>query len=258
MISLKSPREIELMKQSGCIVADTLAVLESLVKPGVTTGFLNQEAEKFIRGRGGIPSFKGYRGFPAAICASVNEEIVHGIPGARKLCEGDILSVDIGVLYQGYHGDAARTFPVGKVSAASQKLLRVCEECLERGIQAALPGNRVSDIARAIQTHAEKNGYSVVRDYTGHGIGTEIHEDPQVPNYVDEIWTPFDLTLKPGCCIAIEPMLNLGTYLTKTVRRQGWDVVITRDRKWSAHFEHSVAVLDTGCVVLTKPGKNPE
>jgi methionyl aminopeptidase len=256
MISRKSPREIEIMQQAGSIVAETFELLSSLIEPGVTTGFLDQEAEKLIRSRNAIPSFKGYRGFPAAICASINEEIVHGIPGKRKLAEGDILSVDIGVLYQGYNGDAAKTFPVGKISKAMQKLLRTCEECLDKGIRAAIPGNKVSDIARAVQTHAEKNGYSVVREYTGHGIGTDLHEDPQIPNYVDSLWLPFDMTLKSGYCLAIEPMLNLGTYLTKTVRRQGWDVVITCDKKWSAHFEHTIAILEEGSVILTLPAKN--
>lgn len=251
MISLKSPREIRLMQQAGQIVADTFLLLKSLIAPGVTTEFLDREAEKFIRSKSAIPAFKGYRGFPSSICTSINEEIVHGIPSTRKLVQGDILSVDIGVLYQGYNGDAAKTFPVGKVSKAAEKLLKVCEECLDLGVKAATVGNKISNISQAIQQHAQHFGYEVVRDYTGHGIGTSIHEDPQIPNYIDANWLPFDLTLKSGYCLAIEPMLNLGTYRTKTVRRQGWDVVVTQDKKWSAHFEHSIAVLDTGPLILT-------
>lgn len=241
------------MQDAGSIAAEVLLLIESLIAPGVTTEKLDWEAEQFVRSKGAFPAFKGYRGFPASICASINEEIVHGIPSKRKLAEGDILSVDIGVRYQGYHGDAAKTFPVGKVSKAVENLLKVCQECLDLGIQAAQPGNKVSHIARSIQEHAEAAGYGVVRDYTGHGIGTAIHEDPQVPNYVDPGWLTFDLTLKSGYCLAIEPMVNLGTFLTRTVRRQGWDVVVTRDRKWSAHFEHSIVILEGGPCILTLP-----
>lgn len=253
MVSRKSAREIKILRQAGRITAKTLLLIESLLQPGVTTKFLDQEAEKYIRAQGAIPAFKGYRGFPGSICVSLNEEVVHGVPSARKLCEGDILSVDIGVQYEGYVGDAAKTFPIGKISKAAQKLLQVCERALFLGIEDAKPGNRISDIARAIQTYVEGQGYSVVRDYTGHGIGTEMHEEPQVPNYVDESWLEYDMVLKPGHCIAIEPMVNIGTYQTKTVRRQGWDVVLTKDNKWSAHFEHSVALTDHGCIILTLP-----
>ncbi|NUM34071.1 MAG: type I methionyl aminopeptidase [Candidatus Brocadiae bacterium] len=258
MLSLKSPREIKLMRQAGRITAKTLLLVQSLIQPGVTTKFLEEEAEKYIRSQKAIPAFKGYRGFPACICASINEEIVHGIPSKRKLCEGDIISVDIGVRYEGYIGDSAKTFAVGKVSKAAQNLLNVCEESLRLGIQAAKPGSRVSDIARAIQTYVEKNGYSVVRDYTGHGIGTEMHEDPQVPNYVGKDWLDFDMVLKSGHCIAIEPMVNMGTYRTKTIRREGWDVVLTKDNKWSAHFEHSVALSENGPIILTSPEDDNE
>ena len=167
--------------------------------------------------------------------------------------EGDILSVDIGVRYQDYVGDAAKTFAIGKISKAAESLLRVCQECLQLGIEAAQVGNKVSDISRSVQTHAESNHYSVVREYTGHGVGLEMHEEPQVPNYIDSFWLKYDMTLKPGHCIAIEPMLNMGTYRTRTVRRQGWDVVLTRDNKWSAHFEHTIAVAPEGPVVLTLP-----
>lgn len=252
MLSRKSPREIKLMQEAGQIVAKTLALLEGLLSPGVTTKFLDIEAEKFMLSLGAIPAFKGYRGFPASICVSINEEIVHGVPSDRKICEGDIVSIDIGAYWQGYIGDAAKTFPIGKVSKAAQNLLKVCRECLDLGIQAAQANNKVSDISCAIQKHAESHGYSVVRDYTGHGIGTEMHEDPQIPNYVDKSWAAFDLILKPGYCIAIEPMVNMGSYHTKTVRRQGWDVVVTKDKKWSAHFEHSIVILESGPIILTQ------
>jgi methionyl aminopeptidase len=252
MLSCKSIREIKLMQEAGQIVAKTLHFLGDILAPGVTTRFLDEQAEKFILAQGATPAFKGYRGFPAAICASINEEVVHGLPSTRALREGDIFKIDIGVRWQGYIGDAAKTYPIGKISKAAQNLLKACEECLDLGIQAAKPGNKVSDISRAIQRHAEQNGYSVVREYTGHGVGTAIHEDPQVPNFVDKNWQSFDLILKPGYCLAIEPMVNIGTYHTKTVRRQGWDVVITRDRKLSAHFEHSIAILENGPIILTQ------
>jgi methionyl aminopeptidase len=249
----KSAREIEIMKKAGKIVAQTLLLIESMIQPGISTDVLDQEAENFMRKNGAEPLFKGYRGFPASICASVNEEIVHGIPNNRKLNEGDIVSIDIGVRYQGYVGDSAKTFPVGKVSPEAGKLLQICKECLDRAIEAARPGNKISDIARAVQEHAEAHGYGIVRDYTGHGIGTDMHEEPQIPNYIDPSWLPYDATLKSGYCIAIEPMLNMGTHKTKTVRRQGWDIVLTKDNKWSAHFEHSVAILEKGPLILTLP-----
>lgn len=251
MVSCKSLREIKLMQQAGQIVAKTLLLLESMLEPGITTRILDVEAEKFMRAQGAIPAFKGYRGFPASICASINEEIVHGLPGERKLVSGDILSIDIGAFYQGYIGDSAKTFPIGKVSKAAQNLMKCCQECLELGIQAARAGNKLSDIARAVQNHAEAQGYSVVRDYTGHGIGMQMHEDPQVPNYVDKNWLAYDLVLKPGYCLALEPMVNLGSYHTKTIRRKGWDVVVTRDKQWSAHFEHSIAILENSTLILT-------
>jgi methionyl aminopeptidase len=252
MVSRKSLREIKLMQEAGQIVAKTLHFLEPMIVPGTTTQFLDEQAEKFLHSCGASPAFKGYRGFPASICASLNEEVVHGVPSKRKLCEGDIFKVDIGVSWQGYVGDAAKTFAVGQISKAAQNLMKVCEECLALGIQAAKVGNKISDIARAIQTYAEKNSYNVVRDYSGHGVGTEIHEDPQVPNYVEESWLSCDLILKPGYCLAIEPMVNMGSFHTKTVRRQGWDVVVTKDKRWSAHFEHSIAILEDGPIILTQ------
>lgn len=251
MITRKSLREIRLLQQAGQIVAKTFRLLEQMVAPGVKTKLLDDEAEKFIRSQGAIPIFKGYRGFPASICASVNEEIVHGIPNNRQLVSGDIISIDIGVRYQGYVGDAAKTFPVGDISPEATALLKVCEECLHFGIESSKAGNKISDIGKAVQSHAEKHGYSVVRDYTGHGIGTDMHEDPQVPNFVDKNWPALDCAIKPGYCLAIEPMINMGTYLTKTVRRQNWDVVVTRDKKLSAHFEHSIAVLENKVIILT-------
>lgn len=252
MLSRKSIREIKLMQEAGQIVAKTLRFLQGMLAPGITTAYLDEQAEKFILAQGATPAFKGYRGFPASICASINEEIVHGLPSTKTLREGDIFKIDIGVRWQGYIGDAAHTYPIGKISKAAQNLLKTCEECLHLGIQAAQPDKKVSDISRAVQQHAEKNGYSVVREYTGHGVGTSIHEDPQVPNFVDKNWQSFDLLLKPGYCLAIEPMVNIGTYHTKTIRRQGWDVVVTRDRKLSAHFEHSIAILENGPIILTQ------
>ncbi len=253
MITQKSMREVAIMRQAGRIVAKTLDLMQSLIRPGVPTSLLDAEAEKFIRSFGATPEFKGYRGFPATICVSINEEVVHGIPSSRQLKEGDIVSIDIGVRYQGYIGDAAKTFPVGHISKAAQNLLQVCQTALQLGIAQAKTGNRISDIARAIQTYVEAHGYNVVRDYTGHGIGAEMHEDPQIPNYVDKSWLHDDVVLKPGYCIAIEPMVNIGTWQTKTVRRQGWDVVLTKDLKWSAHFEHSIAVLENDSMILTLP-----
>ncbi|WP_372368556.1 type I methionyl aminopeptidase [Candidatus Uabimicrobium sp. HlEnr_7] len=253
MITIKSKREIEIMKKSGRLVAETHALIKSLIEPGIAMEILDQEAENFIRKNDGVPLFKGYRGFPSTICASLNEEIVHGIPDKRKLKEGDILSVDIGVKYRGYVGDSAWTYPVGQISKEAQQLLKICEESLYCGIEAAIPGNKVSVISAAVQKHAEKYGYGIVREYTGHGIGTELHEDPQIPNYVDDSWRSHDDTrLKKGFCIAIEPMLNIGTHKTKVKRRKGWEVVLTKDNSLSAHFEHSVAILEDGPFILTK------
>lgn len=253
MVNQKSMREIKILRDAGRIAAQTLALVGSLIQPGLRTLVLDQEAEKFIRSKQATPEFKGYRGFPATICISINEEVVHGIPSSRQIREGDIVSVDVGVRYQGYIGDCAQTFPVGKISKSAENLINVCKTALQLGIAQAKPGNKLSDIARAVQNYTEINGYNVVRDYTGHGIGQELHEDPQVPNYVDDSWLANDIVLKTGYCIAIEPMVNIGTYLVKTVRRQGWDVVLTKDAKWSAHFEHSIAILEQGPKILTLP-----
>jgi methionyl aminopeptidase len=251
MIPRKSTREIELMRKAGRIVANAHALLESLIKPGVSLEYLDKQAEDYIRSQNAVPVFKGYGGFPASICASVNEEIVHGIPDKRKLKEGDILSVDIGVQYQHYIGDCANTYKVGEVSAEAEKLLQVCRECLFRAIEVALVGNKISDIARAVQEHADNHGYGIVRDYTGHGVGTSLHEEPQIPNYVDKSWLMHDRVLKPGYCLAIEPMLNIGTYKTKTVKKKNWDVVLSKDNSLSAHFEHTIAITKDGPDILT-------
>ncbi len=247
MIILKSDREIGYLRDAGQIVAETFVEIKKAVKPGVTTLELDQIAEKYIKSRGAIPAFKGYHGFPGNICASVNEEVVHGIPGLRKLKSGDNVSIDIGAVINGYNGDAAITVPVGEVDAEMEQLLKVTEESLHKGIEQAIAGNRLSDISHAVQSHAEKYGYGVVRDYVGHGIGRNMHEDPQIPNYGSPGHGP---RLKSGMTLAIEPMINLGTYEVKALD-DGWTVV-TLDKKPSAHFEHSIAVTDNGPEILTK------
>jgi methionyl aminopeptidase len=247
MITQRSAREIECMRRAGAIVAETLAIIERMAKPGVTLGELDSAAEAHIRSRKGIPLFKGYHGFPGTICASVNEEVVHGIPGSRLLEEGDILSVDCGARLDGYCGDAAVTLGIGTVSDEAQSLLDVTRTALERGIAAIKAGCCVSDISRAVQLYAETMGCSVVRKYTGHGIGREMHEEPQVPNFVSRM-VP-DPVLKAGSVVAIEPMVNQGRAEVE-VLENGWTVV-TKDRKLSAHFEHTVAVTEDGSDILT-------
>ncbi|MDN5344421.1 MAG: methionyl aminopeptidase [Clostridia bacterium] len=246
MIILKSRREIDLMREAGRIVARTLAKLQEHIAPGLTTAELDRIAEDFIRAQDAVPAFKGYRGFPASICASVNEEVVHGIPGLKQLAEGDIISIDIGAVKNGYVGDAARTFPVGAIDAEKQHLLQVTEEALFAGIEKAVIGNRLTDISHAIQSYVEKNGLAVVRDYVGHGVGRAMHEDPQVPNFGLPGYGP---RLRQGMVLAIEPMVNAGTFEVYTLANH-WTVV-TRDRKPSAHFEHTVAVTDNGPEILT-------
>ena len=248
---VKEAWEIDVMRQAGQIVGRGLKLLEERVRPGVSTADLDAAFEKHVRASGAVPTFKGYRGFPASICASVNEEVVHGIPSpARVLKEGDIISIDAGATYKGYVGDAAVTVGVGKIAAKAQRLIDVTREALEAAIRAVGPGARLSQIAAAVQNHAEKNGYSVVRDYVGHGIGTKMHEEPQVPNYVIHPLDSFEYVLKPGICIAIEPMVNEGTHRVRTLD-DDWTVVTT-DRKLSAHFEHTVAVTKDGREVLTR------
>ena len=221
MIVLKSQQEIAYMREAGRIVAETLELIRQAVKPDVTTQELDRIADEYIRERGAIPAFKGYNGFPGSICASVNEEVVHGIPGPRKLKNGDIISVDIGTLINGFYGDAAMTFPVGEVAPEVAQLLKVTEESLYKGIAQAVADQRLYDISHAVQIHAEEFGYGVVRDYVGHGIGRKMHEDPQIPNYGAPGRGP---RLKPGMTLAIEPMINMGTYEVKTLR-DNWTVI---------------------------------
>lgn len=252
MIILKTRDDIARMRAAGQMVAQVLSLLESQVKPGVTTGSLNALAEEECSKRGAIPVFKNYpnprrgRPFPGAICASVNEEVVHGIPGKRILKEGDIISIDFGVLLEGFAGDSAITVPVGDVDTQVARLLQVTEESLMKGIQQALPGHRLGKVSSAIQDWAEKNGFSVVREYVGHGIGRDMHEDPPVPNYGRADRGP---VLKEGITLAIEPMLNMGTHKVFT-KIDDWTVV-TQDGKYSAHFEHTVAVTNHGPEILT-------
>lgn len=247
-IIIKTPEEIALMREAGRIVASTLALLKTHIKPGVTTAELDAIAYDYCVKRGAIPSFKGYNGFPASICASINEEVVHGIPSPkRKLREGDIISIDFGVIYQGLQGDAAITVGVGTISALAAKLIKVTEEALYRGIQQARPKKHLGDISWAIQSYVEAQGFSVVRQYVGHGIGRSMHEDPQIPNFGPPGRGP---VLRPGMVLALEPMVNAGTYRTR-VKEDKWTVV-TEDGSLSAHFEHTVAVTTSAPEILTK------
>jgi len=248
MIYLKSPQEIEKIRKSSRLVARALKYLKAFIREGITTEELDRLAEEYIKRHGGIPAFKGYRGYPRSLCVSVNEEVVHGIPGKRRLKEGDIVSLDLGVLMDGYYGDAAITVPVGKVSELAKKLIKVTEEALYRGIEMARPGNRLSDISHAIQTHVEKAGFSVVREFVGHGIGKQLHEEPQVPNFGPPNRGP---RLEPGMVLAIEPMVNTGTWEVR-ILPNGWTVV-TADGGLSAHFEHTVAITDNGPEILSLP-----
>lgn len=246
MIVCKSPAEIEKMRVSNGLVAEVLAHLATLVVPGVTTLELDAAAEKMVRDAGAEPAFKGYRGFPATLCVSVNEEVVHGIPSRRKLNDGDIISIDMGVKLNGYYGDSAVTLPVGTITPEAAKLLAVTEESLERGIQQARVGGRVSDIGHAIQQHVEAHGFSVVRQFVGHGIGASLHEEPQIANYGEPGRGP---RLAEGMTLAIEPMVNMGREAVK-VLGDGWTAV-TKDGSLSAHFEHTIAVTKDGPLVLT-------
>lgn len=247
MIVCKTQRELEIMREAGRIVALTHQELQKFIQPGITTKELDSIAEKFIRGYDAIPSFKGYNGFRGSICASVNEELVHGIPGDRVLREGDIISIDIGAKYNGYHGDSAWTYAVGNISDETRRLLEVTEESLFRGLKEAKPGDRLSNISHAIQTYVEEHQFSVVREYVGHGVGQELHEDPQIPHYGPPNKGP---RLKPGMVLAIEPMVNAGTRYVKTLA-DNWTVV-TVDGKMCAHFEHTIAITETGYEILTK------
>ncbi len=246
MIIIKSAKEIDLMRRAGRIVAQVLHNIGKAIRPGITTVQLDNLARRFIKSQQAEAAFLGYHGFPACICTSVNEEVVHGIPSLRRLAEGDIISIDVGASYKGYFGDGACTFPVGKVSPLAQKLIDVTRSSLSRGIKKAIPGNRLYDISNAIQTFVEKQGFSVVRNYVGHGIGSAMHEEPQVPNFGSPGKGPL---LEEGMVLAIEPMVNTGTWEVKTLKDQ-WTVV-TRDKSLSAHFEHTVAILRDGPEILT-------
>lgn len=246
-IMVKSPDEIKIMWDANQIVAEVLVMLQKIAEPGISTYDLDCQAEELCRKRNAVPAFKGYRGFPGSLCVSVNEEVVHGIPSRkRKLKKGDILSVDFGTLYNGYYGDSAITIAVGRIDNTKSKLLKVTQESLERAIDKVVIGNRVSDISAAVEQYVESNGFSVVRQFVGHGIGTSLHEGPEIPNFVQEDASP---RLIEGMVLAIEPMVNAGTHKVK-VLRDGW-TVITGDRKPSAHFEHSVAVTADGPQVLS-------
>ena len=248
-IKIKTNEEIELMRASSKVLVSTLRLLESIIEPGVKTEDLDKTAEEFIRSHDSVPSFKGYRGFPASICTSVNSEVVHGIPGRRVLNEGDIVSIDVGVLKGGYHSDAAATFAVGAVSEDAENLLATTRAALVAGIAEAKEGNTIADISAAIQGTVESEGLAVVRDLVGHGIGRDMHESPQVPNFVSPGRTP-DLVC--GMTLAIEPMVNTGDYPVE-VLEDGWTVVAS-DGSLSAHFEHTVAVREDGGEILTSEG----
>ncbi|MDH3602117.1 MAG: type I methionyl aminopeptidase [Candidatus Tectomicrobia bacterium] len=249
MITYRSRQEIDKLRKSSALVAKTVQYLEPMVEPGVTTADLDQAAEAFIRQHGGIPAFKGYRGFPATLCTSINAEVVHGIPSKkRKLRSGDIIGVDCGAIVDGYYGDHAVTFAVGEISSQEQELLQATREALEEGIVQAKIGNRLSDISHAIQKYAEDRDYSVVTAFVGHGIGTELHEEPQVPNFGPPGRGP---RLREGMVLALEPMLNIGTADVQ-ILSDNWTVV-TVDGKLSAHFEHTVAVAEHGGIVLSQP-----
>jgi len=247
MIILKSPEEIEKLTKSCQIVAETFEYLRNKIKPGITTKEIELLAETYIRERDAIPAFKGYRGFPGSICASVNEEVIHGIPSDRILLQGDIIGIDLGVYKDGFYGDAAHTFPVGQIKSDREKLLRITEEALYKGIEQAREGNRISDISHAIQKHVEAKGYSVVKAFVGHGIGQELHEDPQVPNFGRPGHGP---RLRPGMTLAIEPMVNERGYEV-VILDDGWTAV-TMDGGLSAHFEHTILITEDAPQILTK------
>lgn len=246
MVTLKSKRELEIMRDAGRIVAEVLQILREHCRPGIKTRDLDRIAEEQTLKRDARPAFKGYRGYPASLCTSVNQEVVHGIPGSRELKDGDIVGLDFGVFYQGYCGDATITVPIGQVAPEVRDLLRVTEESLYLGIEQAVVGNHLVDISRAIQIHAESHGYAVVKELGGHGIGRRMHEEPMVLNYATD---GRGIKLQPGLVLALEPMVNLGVDGVKTLA-DGWTVV-TLDGKPSAHFEHTVAVTESGPDILT-------
>lgn len=247
MVILKSPKEIEKIRESNQIVAGILSILEDEVKPGVDTLYLNDLAEKLTKKKKAVPAFKGYRGFPYSICASVNQMVVHGFPSKQPLNEGDILSVDFGTLYNGFYGDSAITIPVGKISENAEHLSRITKESLYKGIEKAVPGGRLSDISNAIQTHVESAGYSIVRVFVGHGIGSKLHEEPQIPNYGSP---GIGIRLSAGMTLAIEPMVNEKGPDVK-ILDDGW-TAITKDGGLSAHFEHTIAITENGPDILSQ------
>lgn len=246
MIPLKSEEDLEMMRESGGRLSKIMRRLQDEIKPGVSTGEINLKAEELILGEGAVSAFKGYKGFPSAACISVNEEIVHGIPGERRLMEGDIVSLDLGINYQGYYSDAAFTLPVGRVNSRLKKLIEVTRKSFFEGMKVAREGNHLSDISYSIQNFVEKNGFSVVRQFVGHGIGRQLHEEPEVPNFGRPNEGP---VLKNGMVLAIEPMVNMGTWESE-ILENGWTAV-TKDRQPSAHFEHTVAITERGPEVLT-------
>lgn len=251
MVNIKTQKEIERMRESCRIVSEVLRLLEEYIRPGVTTRELDSIAEDFIRSSGAEPAFKGYdpqktKAYPASICTSIDDEVVHGIPDGRKMSEGEIISIDVGVLKDGYYGDGARTFAVEKISEKKEFLLKVTREALERGIEQAVAGNRLHDISHAVQQHVEQAGFSVVRELAGHGIGKKLHEDPPVPNFGEP---GTGIELREGMTLAIEPMVNIGTHKVRLMK-DGW-TVRTQDGEASAHFEHTVAVRKGRAEILT-------
>jgi methionyl aminopeptidase len=257
VVTRKSPAEIEKMRRAGRLVAEVLALVESELRPGITTAELDRAAEDHIRASGGVPSFRGYLGggrygrgphaFPGSLCISIDDEVVHGIPGERRIREGELVSVDAGAIVDGWHGDAARTFVVGEVAEDARRLVDATRLALMAGIAAARPGAWIGDISEAVQLIADDAGFGIVRQYVGHGIGTAMHQDPQVPNFRSG---GRGLRIEPGLCLAIEPMFTLGSYEVET-RPDGWTVA-TRDRSLAAHFEHTIAITATGPEILTR------
>lgn len=246
MILIKSARELELMRRAGRLVAECHAALAERIRPGVTTAELDAFVEDYLRRRGGVPTYKGYRGFPASICASVNDVVCHGIPGRQRLREGDVITVDIGVTLEGYHGDSAWTYAVGQVSQEAQRLMEIGEACLMAGIDQARPGNRLGDVAHAIQSLAEGHGYGVVRDFVGHGIGRQLHEDPDVPHFGKP---GTGVRLRPGMTLCIEPMITLGDWRV-TIDDDGW-TARTLDGSLCVQYEHTIAVTEGEAEILT-------
>jgi len=249
MVHIRTAEEIEKIRESCRIVSETLDLLSREIKPGITTLYLDHLAAEFIKSQGGHSAFKGYNGFPCNICTSIDEQVVHGIPSNRVLKEGEIISIDVGVKKNGYYGDAAMTFAVGIVSDDRLQLMRVTEDSLYQGIAQARPGNHLSDIGHAIQTHVESYGYGVVRELVGHGVGRELHEPPEIPNYGEPGRGP---VLKPGMCLAIEPMITMGSYEVRLLK-DGW-TVITEDHSPSAHYEHTIAIGPDGPQILSQRG----